>query len=87
MLIFPLNLSILTTYCGTLSLFVTRGYNLDGYLAGSKSCPPEVVDSHGPNSEMLVINSAPFDSWQQEQLLSGWILLSITEGVLNQLIR
>ncbi|OMO75792.1 Reverse transcriptase, RNA-dependent DNA polymerase [Corchorus capsularis] len=71
---------------------VIGGHNLIGYIDGNLPCPSQTI-LNTPTTESAtsetpsLVQNPQFAAWQrQDQLLLGWILSSLTEPVLPQVV-
>ncbi|KAF6145168.1 hypothetical protein GIB67_020359 [Kingdonia uniflora] len=56
-----------------------KGYDLEGYIDGTNECPLHLTSNNEPNPAYF--------SWQkQDQILLGWLLSSLLETVLAQVV-
>ncbi|KAJ8633328.1 hypothetical protein MRB53_026664 [Persea americana] len=63
-----------------------KGYELEGYVDGSLSCPPRILPTDKTDAEHLVINPA-YTAWQkQDQVLLGWLFSTLSETTLAQVV-
>ncbi|OMO79651.1 hypothetical protein CCACVL1_13538 [Corchorus capsularis] len=71
---------------------VIRGHNLVGFIDGTLSCPSQTIlntstDGSASSETPSLVQNPQFAAWQrQDQLLLGWILSSLTEPVLAQVV-
>ena len=73
-----------------------RGYNLEGYVNGSFPCPPATIplSSSSAITTTITTSSSPsvgpnpaYIAWiQQDQILLGWILSSLSEYALSRVV-
>lgn len=68
-------------------LAVLRGHDLEGNVDGTHKCPSRMISSSSEeNSSQATVNPA-YNSWiKQDQLLLSWILSTLTEDVLAQVV-
>ena len=66
---------------------ILRGHGLDGFVTGMKPCPNEFInvagDSFGLNQ---MVNPNYFYRQRQDQLILGWMIASMSEGVVGQIV-
>ncbi|KAK0579962.1 hypothetical protein LWI29_034062 [Acer saccharum] len=69
----------------TMVTTVIRGHRLDGFLSGTRSCPPKFLLIK-PTGSRLRLN-LDYKEWVvNDQLLMGWLYRSITEMVATQVM-
>lgn len=62
---------------------IIRGNRLEGFLDGSKACPPKLVDTE--NGQKL---NEKFEEWQvMNQILLGWLYSSLSLDVAAQMVN
>ncbi|KAH7548528.1 hypothetical protein JRO89_XS14G0152300 [Xanthoceras sorbifolium] len=60
---------------------VIRGYKLDGYLLGTKPCPPKFL--RATTTDNYPSLNPAYEDWViHDQLLLGWLLSSMSESIL-----
>ena len=66
---------------------ILRGHGPDGFVTGMKPCPNEFInvagDSFGLNQ---MVNPNYFYRQRQDQLILGWMIASMSEGVVGQIV-
>ncbi|XP_030477943.1 uncharacterized protein LOC115694979 [Cannabis sativa] len=62
---------------------IIRGHRLDGFINGSRPCPPELIPAPTSTEENPAVTLNPdYEHWiVSDQLLMGWIYSSMTESV------
>ncbi|KAL2524524.1 Uncharacterized protein Adt_09578 [Abeliophyllum distichum] len=69
---------------------VVRGHGLEGYLLGSKVCPPQFINSQITpeiGSTMEMIPNPEYSRWiSVDQLLMGWMYSSMTPEIVMRVM-
>ncbi|KAL5799441.1 hypothetical protein ACOSQ4_032325 [Xanthoceras sorbifolium] len=64
---------------------VIRGYKLDGYLLGTKPCPPKFL--RATTTDNYPSLNPAYEDWViHDQLLLGWLLSSMSESILAKVV-
>ncbi|KAF6171589.1 hypothetical protein GIB67_018113 [Kingdonia uniflora] len=63
---------------------ILRVHDLEGFIDGSLSCPPEMFSPSSQGKEGDVLKANPeYTTWmKRDQLLLSWIISSLSENVL-----
>ncbi|KAI5657553.1 hypothetical protein M9H77_26346 [Catharanthus roseus] len=71
----------------TIIMLIIRDYKLDGYILGTKLCPPEHLPRTTSGSTVKIPNHE-YEEWlSNDQLLLGWIYSTMSSEIASQLIR
>ncbi|KZV37830.1 hypothetical protein F511_10860 [Dorcoceras hygrometricum] len=66
---------------------IIRGHKLDGYVLGTKLCPPEFLPRTTPGSTVKIPNPE-YEEWlSNDQLLLGWLYNTMSSDIASQLMR
>lgn len=71
----------------TMIMPIIRGHKLDGYVLGTKLCPPEFMPRTTPGSTVKIPNPE-YEEWlSNDQLLLGWLYSTMSSDIASQLMR
>ncbi|KZV34405.1 hypothetical protein F511_34028, partial [Dorcoceras hygrometricum] len=71
----------------TMILPIIRGNKLDGYVLGTKLCPPEFLPRTTPGSTVKIPNPE-YEEWlSNDQLLLGWLYSTMSSDIASQLMQ
>ncbi|KAL5704422.1 hypothetical protein ACHQM5_022856 [Ranunculus cassubicifolius] len=64
-----------------------KGYDLEGYVDGTLECPPRILTAASAENAASATINPEYVAWQkQDQILLGWLLSSLSETVLAQVV-
>ncbi|KAK0579227.1 hypothetical protein LWI29_023107 [Acer saccharum] len=71
----------------TMILPIIKGHKLDGYVLGTKLCPPEFLPGTTPGDTMKILNP-DYEEWiSHDQLLLGWLYSTMNPDIASQLMK